>query len=105
MLRDPASGRPSGVLLEAAGRPVEETRSRTQTLSAEQHRQAFRRGVEILSSYGVTAFQDAAVSLEILDALASLDRAGELDAWSQLAHRQRPDLRLRRGRRRTGLAW
>lgn len=35
----------------------------------------------MLNSFGVTAFQDAAASLEILDALKSLDDAGDLNAW------------------------
>lgn len=78
---DPVSGRPTGVLLESAGLPVEEAMARTRRLSAEQHRAASRRGVELLNSYGVTAFQDAAVSLEILEALRALDADGELDAW------------------------
>lgn len=78
---DPVSGRPTGVLLESAGLPVEEAMARTRRLSAEQHRAASKRGVELLNSYGVTAFQDAAVSLEILEALRALDADGELDAW------------------------
>jgi len=78
---DPVSGQPTGVLLESAGLPVEEAMARTRRLSAEQHRAASRRGVELLNSYGVTAFQDAAVSLEILEALRALDADGELDAW------------------------
>lgn len=78
---DAVSGRPTGVLLESAGLPVEEAMARTSALTPEQHRAASKRGVELLNSYGVTCFQDAAVSLEILGALRSLDEAGELDAW------------------------
>ncbi|MCM3656079.1 amidohydrolase [Agromyces mediolanus] len=78
---DPVSGRPTGVLLESAGLPVEAAMARTRRLTAEQHRAASRRGVELLNSYGVTAFQDAAVSLEILEALRALDADAELDAW------------------------
>jgi predicted amidohydrolase YtcJ len=37
--------------------------------------------VELLNGYGVTTFQDAAVSIDILEALKSLDDAGELNAW------------------------
>ena len=48
-----------------------------------QQRQASQRGVELLSSFGVTAFQDAAVSLEILGALRSLDEsASSTPGWS-----------------------
>ncbi|UGS28186.1 amidohydrolase [Microbacterium resistens] len=80
-LLDPEDGTPTGVLLEAAGIPVQEALERAGGLTAAQHREASRRGVELVSSYGITAFQDAGVSVEILGALADLDRAGELDAW------------------------
>ncbi|MGH3495070.1 MAG: amidohydrolase, partial [Sciscionella sp.] len=40
-----------------------------------------RRGIEILHRHGITAFQDAAVSIDIMAALKALDDAGELDTW------------------------
>ncbi|WGW11847.1 amidohydrolase [Saxibacter everestensis] len=78
---DGVTGRPTGVLLEAAGIPVEQAKAASAALTAEQHRLASHRGIEILSSYGITAIQDAAVSVDILGALKSLDTAGELNAW------------------------
>ena len=81
VLVDPIDGEPSGVLLEAAGIPVAQAHAAAGGLTSEQWRLASRRGVELLTSFGVTAFQDAAVSLEILGALQSLDRDGELNAW------------------------
>ena len=78
---DPDDGQPTGILLEAAGIPVEEALARSGGLSPEQHRRSSQRGVEMLNGYGVTAFQDAAVSRDILAALQSLDEAGELNAW------------------------
>ena len=80
-LLDAADGEPTGVLLEAAGILVAQAHARAGGLSAEQHRQASRRGVQLLNGFGVTAFQDAAASLEILGALKALDDGGELDAW------------------------
>lgn len=80
-LLDPADGEPSGVLLEAAGILVAHAHAASGGLTAEQYRQASWRGVEILATFGVTAFQDAAVSLETLGALKSLDDDGQLDAW------------------------
>ncbi|GLY36751.1 amidohydrolase [Amycolatopsis sp. NBRC 101858] len=71
-------GAPSGLLLEAAGVLVERV---TGALTPAQHRSASRRAIEILHGFGVTAFQDAGVSTDILGALHSLDIAGELDAW------------------------
>ncbi len=80
-LLDAADGEPTGVLLEAAGILVAQAHARDGGLSSEQHRAASRRGVQMLNGFGVTAFQDAAASLEILGALKSLDDAGELNAW------------------------
>ncbi|MGA1838274.1 amidohydrolase [Herbiconiux sp. 11R-BC] len=80
-LRDPGTGTLTGVLLEAAGIPVAEVQARAGGLDAAQHRAASKKGVELLSGFGVTAFQDAAASLDILRALKALDDDGELDAW------------------------
>lgn len=76
-----AEGRVTGVLLEAAGIPVAQAQRAADGLTPEQERQAAKRGVEILNSFGVTCFQDAGVSTHILEALRSLDSDGELDAW------------------------
>ncbi|MDQ4214593.1 amidohydrolase [Microbacterium capsulatum] len=78
---DDEDGTPTGVLLEAAGIPVQEAYDRSGGLTAEQHRMASRHGVHLANSYGITAFQDAGVSTDILGALAALDGDGELDAW------------------------
>ena len=78
---DAEDGTPTGVLLEAAGIPVQEAYDRSGGLTAEQHVAASRRGVELLNGYGVTTFQDAGVSIDTLSALAALDRDGELNAW------------------------
>lgn len=80
-LVDAADGEPSGVLLEAAGILVAKAHAEAGGLTADQHRHASARGIEMLNGYGVTTFQDAAVSLDILRALTSLDDAGELNAW------------------------
>lgn len=80
ILRD-ASGKATGVLIEAGGVLVEHTLSRLQPVSTEQLARAARRGIEILHSFGVTAFQDAAASLQLMRALKRLDDEGDLDAW------------------------
>jgi predicted amidohydrolase YtcJ len=80
-LLDADDGQPTGVLLEAAGLVVARAQARTGALTPEQHRAASQRGISRLNAFGVTAFQDAGASLEIMGALASLDAAGELDAW------------------------
>ncbi|MBW4720287.1 amidohydrolase [Saccharothrix obliqua] len=81
IVRDPVTGAPTGVLLEAAGVQVARAVGESHRLTAEQHAQASRHAIGVLHSYGITAFQDAGVSVDILNALKSLDDAGELDAW------------------------
>ncbi|SES47869.1 amidohydrolase [Actinokineospora terrae] len=81
IVRDPSTGEPTGVLLEAAGVLIEHAMRDTRTLTAEQHARASRHAIEVLHSFGITAFQDAGVSVDILGALKSLDEAGRLDAW------------------------
>lgn len=76
-----ADGRLTGVLLEAAGLPVAELQATAAGLTPEEERLAAQRGIEILSSFGVTAFQDAGVSTHIMGALRALDEARELNAW------------------------
>uniref|UniRef100_UPI00398994AC amidohydrolase n=1 Tax=Mycetocola sp. TaxID=1871042 RepID=UPI00398994AC len=74
-------GEPTGLLLEAAGIPIADAISRTQRLSDEQLAQSSKRGIEILNSYGITGFQDAGASTNILTALKVLDERGDLHAW------------------------
>ncbi|MDQ2837637.1 MAG: amidohydrolase [Actinomycetota bacterium] len=81
IVHDPVSGEPSGLLLEAAGLIVEQVASAADPLTPEQHVRASSRAIEILHSYGVTAFQDAGVSVDIMRSLKSLDDAGQLSAW------------------------
>ena len=80
IMRD-ASGRATGVLIEAGGVLVEQTVARLQPRSRQDMARAAARGIEILHSYGITGFQDAASSLQLLQALKELDDSGELSAW------------------------
>lgn len=81
VLHDPRTGEPTGILLEAAGLLVEHALVEAGGLSDAAHRDSSRRGIDVLNSFGITAFQDAAASLPILRALKSLDDTGELNAW------------------------
>ncbi|TCO59876.1 amidohydrolase [Actinocrispum wychmicini] len=81
IVRDPVDGTPTGLLLEAAGLQVERAVQQAGVFSSDQHVEASRHAIGILHSYGVTAFQDAGVSIDIMGALKLLDAAGELDAW------------------------
>ncbi|WP_052371568.1 amidohydrolase [Amycolatopsis taiwanensis] len=81
VVRDPATGEPTGVLIEAALIPVERAYAATAAVGVEDNARASLRGIEILHSFGITAFQDAAASLPMLEALKHLDGTGRLDAW------------------------
>ncbi|AJT41308.1 amidohydrolase [Psychromicrobium lacuslunae] len=80
ILRD-QSGQPTGVLIEGASVLLEKALAAQQQLSVEDAARASQRGIEILHSHGITAFQDAATSLPIMRALKHLDDAGALKAW------------------------
>lgn len=80
ILRD-AAGQATGVLLEAGGGLVEKTLARLRPTSTEDVARAAARGIEVLHSYGVTGFQDAATSLQLMRALKTLDDDGRLHAW------------------------
>lgn len=80
ILRDD-EGRATGVLIEAGGILVEQTLARLQPVGTDQLARAAERGIEILHSYGVTGFQDAAASLQLMQALKHLDEEGKLQAW------------------------
>lgn len=80
ILRD-GSGRATGVLIEAGGVLVERALARLQPQSTEALALAAHRGIDILHSYGVTGFQDAATSLQLMQALKELDDSGRLEAW------------------------
>lgn len=81
IVHDPADGEPTGLLLEAAGLLVEEIAQPATSLTPAQWVQASKRAIEIMHSYGITAFQDAAISLPTMRALKQLDERGELAAW------------------------
>ena len=81
MIRDPDTGELTGVLLEAAGLLVERAAAPYTELTAEQLARASARAIEIVHGYGITAFQDAAISLPGMRALKDLDDRGELTCW------------------------
>ncbi|OFV78625.1 amidohydrolase [Rhodococcus erythropolis] len=79
--RDATSSRPVGVLIEAALIPVERAYAATHADTTDLDAASCAHAIETLHSFGVTHFQDAAASLPMMQALASLDRRGELRAW------------------------
>ncbi|MDR7303630.1 amidohydrolase [Haloactinomyces albus] len=81
IVHDPATGELTGLLLEAAGIAVEHAVRATGGMSPQQYRQSCASGIAALHRYGVTTFQDAGVSVDIMRALAELDHAGQLPMW------------------------
>jgi predicted amidohydrolase YtcJ len=81
IIREPRTGKPVGLLFEKASALAERAVARGINDSASRDIASTRRAVEILNSYGVTAYQDANTTLPMLKALSALDRNGELNAW------------------------
>jgi predicted amidohydrolase YtcJ len=81
IVRDPATGEAVGLLLEKASALAERAVIKSIPGAAERDVSSTRRALEILNSYGVTAFQDANTMLPFLRALATLDGAGGMTAW------------------------
>ncbi len=75
------TGNPTGVLFEAEGLPVSRAAQEAVTLSPAEEQAASKHAIGMLHSFGITAFQDAGVSTQIMRALHALDTAGDLDAW------------------------
>jgi predicted amidohydrolase YtcJ len=78
--RDPQSGRLTGLLIEAASGMAEFAAD--QAFTDAMRRASVKRAVELANGLGITGFQEAATALPILQALAGLDRAGDLTAWA-----------------------
>lgn len=81
IVRDAETGEPTGLLMEAATLAVTEALDRDLARTPERYRRASARAIEILHSFGITAFQDAAATVEIMGALRDLDDDGDLHAW------------------------
>ena len=81
IIRDAATGEPVGLLLEKASSLAEMAVDATVPNPTERNMASARRAVEILNSYGITAFQDAAAMLPVLKALSALDAQNRLSAW------------------------
>jgi len=76
-----AAGAPVGLLLEKASALAERAALASIADPLARETASTKRAIEILNGYGVTAYQDANTTLSMLQALAGLDRRGELNAW------------------------
>jgi predicted amidohydrolase YtcJ len=75
------SSEPTGMLFETAGLIVEKVMNELNPMNEELWANTSERGMQILHSYGVTAFMDAGVSLDLLAAFKKLDDEGRLKSW------------------------
>ncbi|MCH7892512.1 MAG: hypothetical protein IH921_13510 [Gemmatimonadetes bacterium] len=74
--RDPATGAPTGLMIESASGLVESVIANSGYYTQEMDRAAMAQSISTLNSYGVTAFLDAAAMQPILAALKGLDDRG-----------------------------
>jgi predicted amidohydrolase YtcJ len=81
IVRDGDTGEAVGLLVEKASALAERALLQSIENPAGREIASTRRAVEILNSYGVTAYQDANTTLPMLRALKALDRKGQLNAW------------------------
>ena len=86
--RDPKTGEPTGTLRELAARLVI---SKTPPYLPEDYVTGLRRGLEMANRLGITSVQEASVHVMHLNALAELDRSGELTVRAVAAIRVDPN--------------
>ena len=76
-----AQGNPTGWLVEAAGMMAEKAKERLDPFELDKLIESSARGVAECNAFGITGFQDAATSMQIMQAVHRLDTAGQLNAW------------------------
>ncbi len=76
-----AAGAATGVLVEAGGILVQKALAADQPMGVADLAVAARRGIEVLHTYGITGFQEAATSLQLMQAYKALEDDGQLKAW------------------------
>lgn len=81
IMRYEDSQEPTGVLFETAGLIVERVMNELNPMTEQLWADTSERGIKILHSYGVTAFQDAGASLDLLKAFKRLEEEGRLKTW------------------------
>ena len=81
IVRDAGTGEPSGLLLETATLALTRAVNASVRRGPENYRAASAHAIGILNSLGITAFQDAAATVDIMGALRDLDHGGNLHAW------------------------
>jgi predicted amidohydrolase YtcJ len=81
IVRDRATGEATGVLLETACVGVDALVSKARAKSPQLDVDAGVHALARLNAYGITGFQDAISTRQVLEALKRLDDSGRLSAW------------------------
>ena len=81
IVRDPATGEATGLLLEAACSLVEMAVARALDAAPQLDVEAAAHAVKRLNAVGVTAMQEALTTRAVMRALKTLDDEGRLSAW------------------------
>lgn len=82
--RDPASGKPTGIVDGAA---AERIRSHIPVPSEREYREALRQSTAIANGFGITSLVDASASPAVIAAYRAADEAGELTVRAVAAQR------------------
>ncbi|MBR1177172.1 amidohydrolase [Bradyrhizobium sp. KB893862 SZCCT0404] len=80
--RDPQTGELTGMLIESAITEVERALDQSGHYTSEMNQAAVAKSVQMLNSFGVTAFQEALSVRPVAEALKALDDRGVLTAWA-----------------------
>ncbi|TDQ62045.1 hypothetical protein ATL17_3149 [Maritalea mobilis] len=83
--RDPATGKLTGFMIEAASGVVERALIEQGGVTPEMGVAAVKKALNVLNGFGVTAFLDAASMENIMQAIAGLYDEGGLTAWAACA--------------------
>ncbi|HKW85228.1 MAG TPA: amidohydrolase [Burkholderiaceae bacterium] len=81
IVRDPASGEPTGLLKEAASSLVEAAVARTLADDPGLDVEAAAHAVRRLNAYGITGVQEALTTRAVMRAVKALEDQGRLTAW------------------------
>ena len=81
IVRYEGSNEPTGMLFESAGLIVSRVKNQLNPMTDDLWADTSERAMQILHSYGVTAFMDAGVSLPLMRAFKQLEDQGRMKSW------------------------
>jgi hypothetical protein len=81
IVRDPATGEPTGLLMESASALAEIAVGKAMALSPQRDFDAGVHAIRRLNACGITGSQEALTTRSVMNAIKALDDAGRLTAW------------------------